>query len=460
MIKIEDLPNNTQHQEIVGVNFKDNPSLSERYEAFLTQSPETDTGKLFVSRPECLIVPCKTNALRTLEKLSERHGFTRCAGKLFAANLVTQDIEQFSQIVQSYIPANSRVRLHCFPAKFTTTLLDTFDESKMLKDKGVTLCPTSPTHLLTALCPQNTNVYWGLYTDAEYRQYIARPGDGNRDYVHDMNFNKAQGKIAEALQMLKEEETNFSFGGEKSLVVDVGAAPGGWTQYLAGFNQMSVIAIDPGEIDSKILQLGNVKHIRCKAEDAVNPESTGIRTRNIASHQEKTNARAENISNSNTTITDNKNGEKSTLCEDVVNANSKTLSNLSLNKVTLNDHVPSIEKASGNDIEKSSPLEKAGKELCGSNWRKYYRLLVCDANLDVRDSVRELVTPLALCLAARGVAIITLKLGRRVGKTGVIRKTKAVADLMESAGFDPESFRVVWLFSNSKNERTFIARKF
>ena len=84
---------------------------------------------------------------------------------------------------------------------------------------------------------------------------------------------------------------------------------------------------------------------------------------------------------------------------------------------------------------------------------------MCDANLDVRDSVRELVTPLALCLAARGVAIITLKLGRRVGKAGVVRKTDAVADLLKSAGFDSESFRVVWLFSNSKNERTFIARK-
>ena len=86
-------------------------------------------------------------------------------------------------------------------------------------------------------------------------------------------------------------------------------------------------------------------------------------------------------------------------------------------------------------------------------------MLVCDANLDVRDSVRELLTPLALCLASSGVAIITLKLGRRVGQAGVIRKTEAVAALMEAAGFDPDSFRVVWLFNNSKNERTFIARK-
>ena len=85
---------------------------------------------------------------------------------------------------------------------------------------------------------------------------------------------------------------------------------------------------------------------------------------------------------------------------------------------------------------------------------------MCDANLDVRDSVRELVTPLAALLTTPpATAIITLKLGRRVGTPGVQRKVDAVAKLMTAAGFDPASFRVAWLFSNSKNERTFIAKK-
>ena len=46
---------------------------------------------------------------------------------------------------------------------------------------------------------------------------------------------------------------------------------------------------------------------------------------------------------------------------------------------------------------------------------------MCDANLDVRDSVRDLVTPLARRMSAGGIAIITLKLGRRVGKHGIER---------------------------------------
>ena len=36
-LETDELPGQTHHQEIVAVNFKENPSLSERYEAFLTQ---------------------------------------------------------------------------------------------------------------------------------------------------------------------------------------------------------------------------------------------------------------------------------------------------------------------------------------------------------------------------------------------------------------------------------------
>ena len=39
--------------------------------------------------------------------------------------------------------------------------------------------------------------------------------------------------------MLTTEETEYVFSGhQKSVVVDVGAAPGGWTQYLANLQQV------------------------------------------------------------------------------------------------------------------------------------------------------------------------------------------------------------------------------
>ena len=88
-----------------------------------------------------------------------------------------------------------------------------------------------------------------------------------------------------------------------------------------------------------------------------------------------------------------------------------------------------------------------------------FRLLTCDANLDVRDSVRDLVLPLCSALQPGGVVLVTLKLGRRVGEDGVGRKVGAVERLLVGAGFDPQFIRTVWLFSNSRNERTVIARK-
>ena len=85
--------------------------------------------------------------------------------------------------------------------------------------------------------------------------------------------------------------------------------------------------------------------------------------------------------------------------------------------------------------------------------------MTCDANLDVRDSVRELVLPVCSALAPGGLVIVTLKLGRRVGEAGVRRKEEAVRELLKEAAFQKDSIRSVWLFSNSKNERTVIARK-
>lgn len=87
------------------------------------------------------------------------------------------------------------------------------------------------------------------------------------------------------------------------------------------------------------------------------------------------------------------------------------------------------------------------------------RLLICDANLDVRDSVRDLVLPLTSDLLPGGILVITLKLGRRVGEDGILRKVEAVKRLLITAGIEEVSIRTVWLFSNSKNERTVLARK-
>ena len=54
-----------------------------------------------------------------------------------------------------------------------------------------------------------------------------------------------------------------------SSAVDVGAAPGGWTQHLARCGRYgTVIAVEPGELDAAVLAIPGVVHVRQRAEAA------------------------------------------------------------------------------------------------------------------------------------------------------------------------------------------------
>ena len=51
----------------------------------------------------------------------------------------------------------------------------------------------------------------------------------------------------------------------KHVESSTGAAPGSWTAHMAGFADC-VVAVDPAELT--IPMLANIRHVRCKAEDA------------------------------------------------------------------------------------------------------------------------------------------------------------------------------------------------
>ncbi len=55
--------------------------------------------------------------------------------------------------------------------------------------------------------------------------------------------------------------------------LDLGAAPGGWTRVLAE-HMAQVVAVDPGELDERVLALPNVTHLRGRTED-LRPEEIG-----------------------------------------------------------------------------------------------------------------------------------------------------------------------------------------
>jgi len=377
---MEEKNTGTWLENMVGVNFKPNPSLSERYEEYLKSSPLTSSPLLLTSS-SCVVakVAPPLTSLAALTSLSARHGFTRCSGRLLSMTHLSCGLQEFLDQVEGSLPGNTVVRTHAHPTSLASNILDHIHFSPTLAAKGVTSSPTQFTMLLVAVQLEEERVGWAIYTEEQYREAIARPGDGDALPEFQLNFNRAELKLAEACQLLtlEEQERVFPSRGPPLLAVDVGAAPGGWTGYLAALTSCatSVVAIDPAVLEESVAVRDNVRHLKHTAQDAV------------------------------------------------------------------------------------VSLPEAGAHLLGESWRENYRLLVCDANLDVRDCLRELVLPLASSLVPGGQLILTLKLGRRVGVRGVSNKVASAREMLENAGFLPSSFRVVWLFGNSKNERTIFATK-
>jgi len=372
----------------VGVSFMSNPSLSKRYLHYLSSSPLTCPSTLLVSKDNLVVVATQEQGVRdplqVLHSLSQRQGFTRCSGKMFATNHISNTETEFFSELHSILAPNVTIRTHCHPAQLSQTILDWIDSDSKFKEKGIACSPTQFSHLLIAVkC--DSRITWGVFSKKQYSEIIARPGDGDALPSFTLNFNRAELKLAEAIQLLSAAEHNLTFrNSDLLLAVDVGAAPGGWTKFLLDYHpSVSVVAVDPASLSADLESRARVAHLRCKAEEVLHP------------------------------------GPK----------------------------------------WQQSRLEGAATKLVGVNWRQKLRLLVCDANLDVRDSVRELVVPLARHLVKGGILILTLKLGRRVGVEGLKIKSEAASKLLVEAGFCRSSMQICWLFGNSKNERTLFATK-
>jgi len=379
---MEETINDTCLLNMVGVNFKQNTSLRDRYHEYLQSSPLTCSSSLLLSTPSCLVAKVASNAdsLSVLASLSTRHGFTRCSGRMFAMTHLSESHSAFLAQLETYLLSNTVVRTHAHPSSLSSKILDYIDASSTLAERGVSSSPTQFCTLLVAVSLDDEKVGWGIFTLDQYRDTIARPGDGDPLPEFELNFNRAELKLAEAFQLLTPAEENFIFPKSRSelLAVDVGAAPGGWTGYLATLtkSRTSIVAIDPAELEEGVADRPNVVHLKHKAQDVA-----------------------------------------------------------------------------------GGMLDQAATRLVGQNWKESYRLLVCDANLDVRNTLKELVLPLTGDLLPGGLLILTLKLKRRTGVEGVQRKVDQARELLEEAGFASESIRTVWLFGNSKNERTMFATK-
>ena len=78
-----------------------------------------------------------------------------------------------------------------------------------------------------------------------------------------------QPKVSRAYYKLWEVEKRGICSFANAVALDIGAAPGGWTEYLSERGCGLVVAIDPGKLNDALVEKSNVVHLNCLAEQAV-----------------------------------------------------------------------------------------------------------------------------------------------------------------------------------------------
>jgi 23S rRNA U2552 (ribose-2'-O)-methylase RlmE/FtsJ len=184
-----------------------------------------------------------------------------------AAAALVVALDAAAKAAKTETPGDSRVtvRLQCWPkVLLSQTLAALPDEAK-----GWNLSPQSPGGIVASIVQLASGAFKVGVSPAEtYAGSNAKRCHGESGGAIDAQICRAFYKLQEAVQVARVDE-NFSFAG--AMAVDAGAAPGGWTKFLAGDRGCArVYAVDPADIDVKLLSSqDNVRHVRSKVQEAM-----------------------------------------------------------------------------------------------------------------------------------------------------------------------------------------------
>lgn len=172
----------------------------------------------------------------------------------FSATLQTQDL--LCQLSQMEVPPKEDLfRVVAYPKSLEQYIINQIFGDHLL-DKGWDIHPLDYTKTLFAVNCSPTCIRYSFRPAAEL---FLTPSDGHARVAG--QTCKASGKLTEALCVSGFEPRK---GG---VAIDVGAAPGGWTQVLAE-TMDTVVAIDPAVLHADVLALTNVVHIRQQSQAA------------------------------------------------------------------------------------------------------------------------------------------------------------------------------------------------
>mmetsp|Transcript_27343 Transcript_27343/g.73948 ORF Transcript_27343/g.73948 Transcript_27343/m.73948 type:complete len:283 (-) Transcript_27343:698-1546(-) len=158
-------------------------------------------------------------------------------------------IEELIQDISRHGTPGTILRINAFPKKLEAYITERLPPSFLLH-------PHDFTGVLMALEVGN-QLRWAIVPPSLFfRQSCDVPK------VFEGSAASAVNKIHEAIEVLGLHQCKQ----QMRAVIDVGAAPGSWTSYLAATAEL-VVAIDPAELSPDVAALPNVHHLKMMSQD-------------------------------------------------------------------------------------------------------------------------------------------------------------------------------------------------
>jgi len=186
-------------------------------------------------------------------------------------------------------PPGAVVRVMAFPRSLEAALLRGLPE-----DTWPALSPTGATHILVALDSRSRSPSDDATGRAPSEEEDGSPrhplwaallppesvlADTEAERTRDpaTSPSRASAKLEEALAVAGMSGMGGGVARPGRAAIDVGAAPGGWTQLLARCGRYGkVVAVEPGDLDAGVASLPGVVHVRARAEVATDAIAAAI----------------------------------------------------------------------------------------------------------------------------------------------------------------------------------------
>lgn len=376
-------------------------------------------------------------------------------------------------------PPDGAIRVQCNPRTLESALGTRLPDSFQLH-------PVNFSHVLDVV-EADGKFYYGIRPRAGF---FCRPW--NTVKPTDVSCSRAKHKLQEVCDSL---QLAFPPG---SAAIDIGAAPGGWTDLLAGDKQLHVYAVDPAELDPQVAALQGVTHIKKVAEDAceellrllippghrvTNANGTGLHGSHDSSNAKSavkgpppaggseqagwhyTCAQADVADNyahcspadANSCQTPSDSISQSDAAGDGSINKDDVIQPVTGCRVTAESDSQQPLRESGDGRTSATALSDRQTNATtgrhpGAVTRGNAVLLVCDMNCHPGDAVPA-INPLLSCIAPGGWLVLTLKFFG-LGKD----KSKWHSRVVERLGRTCIRHRMLWCYANSDYERTFIAQ--